>query len=77
MTAWRCPRGHIIGEVVRTHGAHRLAVYRHADETTEIAVVLTSSADVYCSVCGVVRHWQDTALIEQLFVSQLTTRPHL
>jgi hypothetical protein len=69
--AWKCPSGHVLGQVVRNGtGIRQLLLYREAiapspvsGETGEggeidvIAVVEGYAADVRCSACGSVRTW--------------------
>lgn len=65
--AWKCPSGHVLGQVVRNgSGIRQLLLYRNAlsspqsasgDEIDVIAVVEGYAADVRCSVCEAVRTW--------------------
>ncbi|KKM08410.1 hypothetical protein SY88_23770 [Clostridiales bacterium PH28_bin88] len=63
--AWKCPKGHVLGQVVRNgSGIRQLLLYREAIDITPgpteidvIAVVEGYAADVRCSVCEAVRTW--------------------
>jgi len=64
--AWKCPSGHVLGQVVRNgNGIRQLLLYRDAididpspgPEIDVIAVVEGYAADVRCSICEAVRTW--------------------
>lgn len=75
--AWRCPNGHVMGQVARNgSGVRILLLYRQSlpesdGEVDVMAVVEGYVADVRCSMCGAVRTWvpgeeQLQALLERL-----------
>lgn len=81
--AWRCPGGHVMGQVARNgSGVRVLLLYRQAlpeseGEVDVMAVVEGYVADVRCSMCGAVRTWvpgteQLQALVERLLRMQKT-----
>ena len=70
MTVWRCPEGHVLGQVKRTgRKVQRLLLYRRAisyqlsaisqmEEVEVMAVVEGLVMDVRCSICGGIRTWR-------------------
>jgi len=74
MVAWRCPRGHVLGQVRRNGSKRqRLLLYRLAvdlspipspkgegslEEVDVMAVVEGLVLDVRCSICGGIRTWR-------------------
>lgn len=66
-TPWRCPRGHVLGSILRDgDGINVLVLYRQAiDEGSAdpqgdvdvIGVVDGMATSVYCSICHETRTW--------------------
>lgn len=60
---WCCPRGHVLGQVVRVHGVRRLRLFREAvypgyeGDACVIGVASGTIDDIECSLCGRVRNW--------------------
>lgn len=73
MVAWRCPEGHVLGQVRRNGSkVQRLLLYRAAvsyqqsaissiQEVDVMAVVEGLVMDVRCSICGGIRTWRPGA----------------
>lgn len=70
LTVWRCPEGHVLGQVKRNgKKVQRLLLYREAisyqqsadssiQEVDVMAVVEGLVMDVRCSICGGIRTWR-------------------
>ena len=73
LTVWRCPEGHVLGQVKRTgRKVQRLLLYRRAisyqlsaisqmEEVEVMAVVEGLVMVVRCRICGGIRTWRPGA----------------
>lgn len=60
---WCCPRGHVLGQVIRVNGVRRLRLFREAvypgyeSDAEAIGTVSGSIDDICCSICRRERDW--------------------
>jgi hypothetical protein len=81
--AWRCPTGHVLGQVQRSGSkVQRMLLYRVAisdqqesgvDEVEVMAVLEGLVMDVRCSICGGIRTWRPGAEKTKPQITQIYT----